>query len=94
MWDEVTFHKSRRTKAWQDSEAQPEECKSTLQRDMLEYLLWSTPQGGPLSTNFEGSGGVPLSTSKTPSIHGQMWKTAPDAKNRALYEVPRNGFDR
>ena len=43
--------------------------------------------------NFEG-GGCPLSTRKTPSIHGQMWKTAPDAENRALLGDPRNGFDR
>ena len=39
-------HKSRRTRAWRDREAQPEERKGTLRRDMLERLLWTTPQGG------------------------------------------------
>ena len=39
-------HKSRRTKAWFDREAQPEERTGTLRKDMLERLLWFTPQGG------------------------------------------------
>ena len=38
-------HKSRRTKAWFDREAQPEERTGTLRKDMLERLLWLTSAG-------------------------------------------------
>ena len=48
-------HKPRRTKAWRDREAQPEESAGTLRKDMLERPLWLAPQ----EAGWAGTGGSP-----------------------------------
>ena len=85
--DEVTLHKSRRTNPWGDREAQPEECKGALRRDMLEYLLWPTPQGGK-GKREERCGAAERRRGNGQAVDGRAWAHGLDPRVRRGQETP------
>ena len=80
-------HKSRRTKAWFDREAQPEERTGTLRKDMLERLLWFTPQGGK-GKREERCGETERRRGNGEAVDGRAWAHGLDSRVRRGQETP------
>ena len=74
-------HKSRRTKTWFDREAQPEERTGTLRKDMLERLLWFTPQGGK-GKREERCGETERRRGNGEAVDGRAWAHGLDSRVR------------
>ena len=85
--DEVTFTWPRRTKAWRDREAQPEESEGTLRKDMLERPLWPAPRGGK-GKRAERRGAAERRCGNGSATDGRAWAHGLDPRVRRGQEAP------
>ena len=85
--DAVTFTSPDGPRCGGDCEAQSEECKGTLQRDMLEYLLWPTPQGGK-GKREERCGEAERRRGNGQAVDGRAGAHGLDSRVRRAQETP------